>query len=137
MPPFLFSLAVFEIGFPSVYRQAWTMIIHTSSCNWDDRNVTPHLAFFYWDRVLQTFASNHDPPNFSFPCSWDDRCVPLWPSIGWDGDSWTFCWQWPQTVILWILASQDYRYESPLPGFQFQPVILSMCSANNHFLQVS
>jgi hypothetical protein len=37
--------------------------------------------------------------------SWDDRCVPLCPTIGWDIIWKTPCLGWPGTVILPISAS--------------------------------
>jgi hypothetical protein len=49
---------------------------------------------------LHIFAS-HD--------SWDDRCAPPHPAVGWDGVSQTICPGWPQTLILLTSASQIAR----------------------------
>jgi hypothetical protein len=79
--------------------------------------VSPFCSDNFWDRV--SFFSqanlNRHPTIYASFSSWDDRCIPSRPIIGWDGVSWTFCWGWPGTTILPISASQVARITSVSP----------------------
>jgi hypothetical protein len=65
---------------------------------------------------------NHDTPISASPCSYDDRCVPVHPAIGWDGVSQTFLPGWPWTVSLllsasWVVKITHWSQHQPPPSF--------------------
>jgi hypothetical protein len=74
-----------------------------------------------WTVILLFYASWH---------SWDDRLLPLYPVIGWDGISWALCLGWPQTTILLISVSQIPRitcvnHQCPAYKYPFSKVPLT------------
>jgi hypothetical protein len=62
----------------------------------------------FWGRVAfyAQAGLDGDPLICASPYSWGDRHTSACPAIGWDRVSWTFCQDWPQTMILLISASQ-------------------------------
>jgi hypothetical protein len=61
-----------------------------------------HLCLHLWYGLQSSYLY--------FPCSWDNRLRPPCPAIGWDEVSWTFCLDWPQTVVLPVSTSQVGRF---------------------------
>jgi hypothetical protein len=97
-------LVIFDRRSRFIFRSAWSMIFliyasyigrMTGLCHhsqlfllrWDLRSFLPGLAW------------KCDPPNLSFPSSWDDRHCQA------DGVSQTFCLGLPQIIILLISSS--------------------------------
>jgi hypothetical protein len=73
----------------------------------------PHLQHIFLCLFLETGFHFMPRPTwtgillFYTSCSsWNDRCVPPHPVIGWDGGSLTFCPSWLRITIIPISASQ-------------------------------
>jgi hypothetical protein len=47
----------------------------------------PFCSGYFWDRVLLFAWASLDyvPPIYAYWSSWDDKCTPLCPAIGWEG----------------------------------------------------
>jgi hypothetical protein len=57
---------------------------------------------YFWDRVslYAPTSPDHNMLICASLLSWDDRCMPSYPVIGWDGVSWSLIPSWPWIVIL-------------------------------------
>jgi hypothetical protein len=113
MPPVLFALVIFEVGFH--------FLLWTSSppvlCMPVYRRMAGrchHVQFFPHEmggRVSLTYlpglAWNHNSLNLSLLYSWNHRCVQLLVELGFEELS--FCPAWPRTTILLILVCNVAR----------------------------
>jgi hypothetical protein len=94
---------------------------------WDDVWLTPYTAH---PPPCTRLAWNQDAPNLNFSSSWNDRYMPLYPDIGWDGgvSGTFFCLGCSQTTILLISASQAAK----ITGVRHQHSALSFISDINN-----
>jgi hypothetical protein len=85
-------------------RPACTLILlfYTSHHCWDaTRSTFPQVLT---GTIILLISASH--------VACDDRCMPLWPGIDWNGISQTIYPRWLQTVVLPISASQVARITS-------------------------
>jgi hypothetical protein len=61
---------------------------------------------YFWDGVLLYVQAGLelDAPICASPHSWDDKCISLCSTIGWDGFLWAFRPGWPGTLSLLMSA---------------------------------